>query len=83
MKFIDNIIKEDIGLHIENNSIIKFRGYEVNRPDFSIDGYTILLAPFVTNPILIENNDKKIIICNEDYLQLIKNYKDSFYGGKA
>lgn len=80
MRFINNIIKEDVGLYVENNSVVKFRGHEVNIPEFSIDGYTILLASFVESPILINNNNKKMIICNDDYLRLIKNYKDYFYG---
>ena len=79
-RFIDDIIKEDVGLYVENDSIVKSRGYEVNIPEFSINGYTILLVPFVESPILINNNNKKMIICNDDYLQLIKNYKDYFYG---
>ena len=79
-RFIDDIIKEDVGLYVENDSIVKSRGYEVNIPEFSINGYTILLVPFVKSPILINNNNKKMIICNDYYLQLIKNYKDYFYG---
>lgn len=81
IRFIDSIIKEDVGLYVENNSIVKFRGYEVNIPEFIIEDYTILLAPFVKSPILINNNNKKMIICNDDYLRLIKNYKDYCYGG--
>ena len=80
IRLIDSIIKEDVGLYVENNSIVKFRGHEINIPEFSIDGYTILLASFIESPILINNNNKKMIICNDDYLQLIKNYKDYFYG---
>lgn len=80
MRFIDNRIEEDVALCIEDNSITKFRGYEVSKSEFSIEGYTILLTPFVKSPILIKNNNKKMIICNDDYLQLIKNYKDYFYG---